>query len=66
MSPQMTGFYELMLAAEAAHKAGRVAEFDILMAEVRDAYEELPREEREWLDANADKAVGRASIGTIR
>lgn len=54
MSPQMQNLFDLMLTAEAAHKAGMVAAFDILMAEVYDAYEELPRDDREWLARHAD------------
>jgi uncharacterized protein HemY len=49
MSKQMETLYELMLAADAAHKAGRFAEFDILMAEIYDTFDDLPREERQWL-----------------
>lgn len=53
MSPQMEHFFALLLVAEAAHKAGLIAQFDILMAEIYDVVEDLPREEREWLERNA-------------
>lgn len=57
MSPEMKTFFELLIAAEAAHKAGRVAQFDILMAEAEDAYEDLPAADRAWVDAESNKAV---------
>lgn len=54
MSPQMQEFFELMQAAEAAHKYGLVAAFDILMAEVYEAFGKLPRDDRAWLEQHAD------------
>lgn len=57
MSPEMKAFFELLVAAEAAHKAGRLAEFDLLMAEAEDAYEDLSASDRWWIDTESDKAV---------
>jgi hypothetical protein len=57
MSPEMKAFFELLVAAEAAHKAGRLAEFDLLMAEAEDAYEHLSASDRWWIDTESDKAV---------
>ena len=53
MSPQMHQFFELLVAAESAHIDGRALALDILMAEIYDAYEGLPRDDREWLDRHA-------------
>jgi hypothetical protein len=54
MSPQMQEFFELLVAAEAAHLDGRALALDILMAEIHDAYEGLPRKDREWLDRHSE------------
>lgn len=56
MSPEMEGFLELMRTADTAHKEGRIAAFDILMADVYDAFEELPRDDREWLERHSEVA----------